>query len=76
MNSLTDVPPDGGSVPLDSLTATEVWNTATASTQAGNLNSNSTMLYIAVSRKKILDINSRRIIVSKLSFSILLKNTD
>lgn len=51
MNSLTDVPPDGGAVSLDPLTATEVWNTATGSTQAGNLNgANSTLVYIAVSK--------------------------
>lgn len=54
MNSLTDVvPPDGGAVPLDPLTTAEVWNTATAVTEAGNLNGgNATqLLYIAVSRK-------------------------
>lgn len=50
MDSITEVPPDGGSVCLDPMTATEVWNGATTSTQAGNLNSNnSTLLYIAVS---------------------------
>lgn len=50
MDSLTDVPPDGGSVCLDPLTVTEVWNGPSTSTQAANLNSNnSTLLYIAVS---------------------------
>lgn len=51
MDSLTDAPPEGGTVSLDHMTS-NVWQ----ATQTGNMNS-STLLYIAVSPSFVIDKN-------------------